>query len=74
MTVKKMLLQVIKEAKHVDYWNKWQIFNSSKTPYQIPPDSNNKYQRQLSSPANSYSTSTSSQQLFPFIYGDESNA
>jgi|UniRef100_A0A2S2QR61 hypothetical protein len=78
MTVKKMPPQAIKEAKLKTLTLITEIYDKylthQKLPYQIPPDYNNMYQCQLSSLANSYSTSISSQGFLPFNYGDESNA
>lgn len=78
MTVKKMPPQVIKEAKLKTLTLITEIDDKYSTrqtlPYQIPSDYNNMYQCKLSSPANSFSTSTLSQGFFPFNYGDESNA
>lgn len=83
MTVKKMSPQAIKEAKlrtltlisEID--DKYSTPQTAQTlPYQVPPNynyNNNMYQCQLSSPANSYSTSTSSQGVLPFNYDDTSN-
>ncbi|XP_050064617.1 uncharacterized protein LOC126553509 [Aphis gossypii] len=76
MTVKKMPQQAIKEVKLKTLTLITEIDDKYSTrptlPYQIPPDYNNMYQ--LSSPASSYSTSTSTSQGFlPFNYGDESN-
>ncbi|KAE9525800.1 hypothetical protein AGLY_014026 [Aphis glycines] len=78
MTVKKMPPQAIKEAKLKTLTLITEIDDKYSTrqtlPYQIPSDYNNMYQCQPSSPANSFSTSTSSQVFLPFNYGDESNA
>ncbi|KAF0751255.1 BESS domain-containing protein [Aphis craccivora] len=81
MTVKKMSPQAIKEAKlrtltlisEID--DKYSTPRTAQTlPYQVPSNyNNNMYQCQLSSPANSYSTSTSSQGFLPFNYDDTSN-
>ncbi|KAL4104240.1 hypothetical protein QTP88_019549 [Uroleucon formosanum] len=72
MTVKKMSPQAIKEID-----DKYSTPQTAQTlPYQVPPNynyNNNMYQCQLSSPANSYSTSTSSQGVLPFNYDDTSN-
>lgn len=86
MTVKKMSPQAIKEAKLRtltliseidDKYSTPQTPQTAQTlPYQVPPNynyNNNMYQCQLSSPANSYSTSTSSQGVLQFNYDDTSN-
>jgi len=81
MTVKKMSPQAIKEAKLRTLTLISEIDDKYSTPrtaqtllYQVPSNyNNNMYQCQLSSPANSYSTSTSSQGFLPFNYDDTSN-
>jgi len=83
MTVKKMSPQAIKEAKLRTLTLISEIddkYSTSQTaqilPYQVPPNynyNNNMYPCPLSSPANSYSTSTSSQGVLPFNYDDTSN-
>uniref|UniRef100_A0A2S2PQ72 BESS domain-containing protein n=1 Tax=Schizaphis graminum TaxID=13262 RepID=A0A2S2PQ72_SCHGA len=77
MTVKKMPPQAIKEAKLRTLTLITEIDDKYSTrqtqPYQVPSDYNNMYHCQLSSPANSYGTSTSSKGFLPYNYDDMSN-
>jgi len=81
MTVKKISPQAIKEAKLrtltliSEINDKYSTPRTAQTqPYQEPSNyNNNMYQCQFSSPANSYSTSTSLQGYLPLNYDETSN-